>query len=403
MKKILLIFIAAALALSVAAGAVSGILTERAKSAEESRIANIMGAVSESYPEAENTFIEAMADENRIYEKQGRAVLASYGYDGEDTDGSDYDRAFLSWIGVSAAMFTVMFAFGAAIYFLMKRKQEQKNQLLISVLEDCLSENFQFTADDDELREAGDIRFAESIRQLEETLRLKTVKYNEEHDNTKTLVTDISHQLKTPISAMKVCFDMYLGAETAEEKEEFLTRSMIQMDKLESLAASLINISRLENNVITLRPEEVYLTDMLIGAVNTEYHKAAKKDIDIETEEFEDIRLMLDKKWTVEAIANIIDNAVKYSPEHSRINIRVNKLFSFVRIEIEDFGIGIPKEERNKIFARFFRGSSDAVKEQEGSGVGLYLTRKILEDQGGTVSVKSKQEAGSVFTVQLPL
>ena len=145
MKKILLIFIAAALALSVEAGAVSGILTERAKSAEESRIANIMGAVSESYPEAENTFIGAMADENRIYEKQGRAVLASYGYDGEDTDGSDYDRAFLSWIGVSAAMFTVMLAFGAAIYFLMKRKQEQKNQLLISVLEDCLSENFQFT------------------------------------------------------------------------------------------------------------------------------------------------------------------------------------------------------------------------------------------------------------------
>ena len=112
---------------------------------------------------------------------------------------------------------------------------------------------------------------------------------------------------------------------------------------------------------------------------------------------------MLDKKWTVEAIANIIDNAVKYSPEHSRINIRVNKLFSFVRIEIEDFGIGIPKEERNKIFARFFRGSSDAVKEQEGSGVGLYLTKEDPGRSGGTVSVKSKQEAGSVFTVQLPL
>ena len=236
-----------------------------------------MGAVSESYPEAENTFIEAMADENRIYEKQGRAVLASYGYDGEDTDGSDYDRAFFYLGSVCLRRCLQLCLLLEQPYIFMKRKQEQKNQLLISVLEDCLSENFQFTADDDELREAGDIRFAESIRQLEETLRLKTVKYNEEHDNTKTLVTDISHQLKTPISAMKVCFDMYLGAETAEEKEEFLTRSMIQMDKLESLAASLINISRLENNVITLRPEEVYLTDMLIGAVNTEYHKAAKK------------------------------------------------------------------------------------------------------------------------------
>ena len=272
----------------------------------------------------------------------------------------------------------------------------------MAVLEDCISENFRF-ADDDELRDAVDVQFAESLQRLEQKLRLKTAKFNEEHDNTKTLVTDISHQLKTPISAMKVCFDMYLEAETKEERDEFLNRSRIQMDKLENLTAALINISRLENNMITLTPEDVSLTDVLIGAINTEYHKAVAGDVEIETEDFEDVELRLDRKWTVEAFANIIDNAIKYSPPHSVVTIRVNKLFSFVRIEIEDRGIGIPKDERNRIFARFFRGSADAVKEQEGSGVGLYLTRKILEDQGGTVSVKSKLGEGSTFVIQLPL
>lgn len=398
-----MIFIAAAFVISIVSGAIGVILAERAKSAEESRIANIMGAVAVVCPEAENAVAEAVADKSYIYEAEGRDVLASYGYDRKDESTADYEGTLLYYVGVPAAVLTAMIAFGTAVYLFMKRKDEHKNQLLIDVLEDCRSENFRFAADDDELREEWDAGFAESIKQLEESLRLKTRRYNEEHDNTKTLVTDISHQLKTPISAMKVCFDMYLGAETEEEKEEFLKRSMSQMEKLESLTASLINISRLENNMITLSPEEVYLTDILIGAVNTEYHKAAAKDIEIVTEEFKDIRLKLDKKWTVEAVANIIDNAVKYSPEHSRINIRVNRLFSFVRIEIEDFGIGIPRKERNRIFSRFFRGNSDIVKEQEGSGVGLYLTRKILEDQGGTVSVKSKKEAGSIFVVQLPL
>lgn len=108
-------------------------------------------------------------------------------------------------------------------------------------------------------------------------------------------------------------------------------------------------------------------------------------------------------KWTVEAIANILDNAIKYSQCGSDIQIRAQKLYSFVRVEIEDKGIGIPKEEQNKIFTRFYRGNNDIVKNQEGSGIGLYLSRSILEEQGGTVSVRSSLGKGSIFVIQLPL
>ena len=110
-----------------------------------------------------------------------------------------------------------------------------------------------------------------------------------------------------------------------------------------------------------------------------------------------------DKKWTAEAIANIIDNAVKYSPAGTDIKLRVIKMFSFVRIEIEDSGTGIPRSERNRVFERFYRGNSADVKKQDGTGVGLYLTRRLIENQGGTVSVRPAAGGGSIFVVQLML
>ena len=196
---------------------------------------------------------------------------------------------------------------------------------------------------------------------------------------------------------------MYLEADTEAERAEFLSRSMEQIEKLESLTGALINISRLENAMITLRREPVSLKEILISAINGIYHKASQKGIAIDTPDFDDITLELDPKWTAEALMNLLDNAVKYSPPDSGIDILVQRRYSFVRLEFEDHCAGIPADERNQIFRRFFRGSGETVRRSEGSGVGLYLTRRILEDQGGTVSVKSSPGRGSVFTVQLPL
>lgn len=100
---------------------------------------------------------------------------------------------------------------------------------------------------------------------------------------------------------------------------------------------------------------------------------------------------------------NVLDNAIKYSPVKSAVSIQVTPMFSFVRIEIADQGIGIDKAEQNKIFQRFYRGANSFVKNCEGSGIGLFLTRRILEEQGGTVSVKSNPDDGSTFTIQLPM
>ena len=265
------------------------------------------------------------------------------------------------------------------------------------------ADDYSFENDSERLKTLGNQHFADSLSKLGSKLKLKATQLDREQDSTKTLVTDISHQLKTPISAMKTCFDMYLEADSQEEKNEFFYRSMAQMDRLESLAAALINVSRLETGMIELKTEKAFLTDIIITALNTVYQKSLDKDIMIETGEFTDICLELDSRWTAEAIANILDNGIKYSPAGSRIDIRVSRLYSFVRIEIEDRGIGIPKNEQNRIFRRFYRGDNDMVRAQDGSGVGLYLSRTIIERQGGTISVRSAEGEGSTFIIQLPL
>ena len=117
----------------------------------------------------------------------------------------------------------------------------------------------------------------------------------------------------------------------------------------------------------------------------------------------EDQRVCHDAGWTEEAVANVLDNAVKYSGEHTVISVRVTELVRNALIEIEDEGIGIRTEELTRIYQRFYRGKEAEQITKEGAGVGLYLTRMILERQGGTISAKRKKGRGTVFRITLPL
>lgn len=397
------VFVLLLLVCSICVGIFGGVVIYKAEKHELKRIQNIAGAVITEYPDAEKNFVEAVQDSEYSDVSAGIEIMSGYGYDYDMPMNYEYKK-FL-WIYAGAIFCISAIFIGGSICMIryIIKKHERQNKTILYMLDSCISGDYGFVEKDAFMRKLNEPHFADSLTKLAMNLKLKTERLEEEQNNTKAMVTDISHQLKTPVSAMKVCMDMYLEAESAEEKQEFLERSMIQLNRLEALESALINISRLENKMIILEKHQVMLTELLVGAVNMEYHKASEKNISIEVEEFDDVMIETDHKWTVEAIANIIDNGIKYSPSGSAIKIRANKLFSFVRIEIEDSGIGIPKDERNRIFTRFFRGSSDTVKKQEGSGVGLYLSRKILEDQGGTISVKSSNHGGSIFIVQLPL
>lgn len=225
-----------------------------------------------------------------------------------------------------------------------------------------------------------------------------------EENSTKSLITNISHQLKTPLSSLKMSHELAQEAElTYEERQEFLLMEEQEINKLEILLEELVHLSRLENHMIEIKPELSGIKKTLTEAINQVFMKAYSKDIKIQIDIEKDIHIKHDPKWTVEAISNVLDNAIKYSNAGSCVFIGVHKLPNLIMIDIEDEGMGIPTEELHRIFQRFYRGKSASCQVKEGAGIGLYLTRKIIEEQGGTIVAKRKLQNGTIFRITLPI
>ncbi len=215
-----------------------------------------------------------------------------------------------------------------------------------------------------------------------------------------SLVSDISHQVKTPIANVKLYAGILNRQDIPAEKRTQFSDSMeAQINKLDFLMQSLVKMSRLETGTFILNPVESRLIDTIAQAMNTVWSKAEQKDIEISTACGTDITVWHDPKWTAEAIGNILDNAVKYTQAGGKISVTVRPWQFYTRIDISDTGIGISKEHYNHIFQRFYR--EEKVAAEEGVGLGLYLANGIITRQKGYISVKSRVGEGTTFSVYL--
>lgn len=222
----------------------------------------------------------------------------------------------------------------------------------------------------------------------------------EDKQTIQALVSDISHQVKTPIANIQMFLSILQQHELAREKqEEFLHMMAGQIRKLDFLMESLIKMSRLETGTFSIHMEENRLYDTIAQAVSSIWTKAEQKNIELDVDCDSQVTVRHDAKWTAEALANLLDNAVKYTPEGGSVHVSVRPWQFYTRIDIADSGIGIAEEHYNHVFQRFFRAQEAAG--QEGVGLGLYLARGIITRQNGYMSVKSKQGAGTVFSVYL--
>lgn len=310
-----------------------------------------------------------------------------------------------------AGIVILLFSGTGAFLLFKKEKMKQKEQIQEKVdwvyeqLHRFHQGDFRILAWNEEIDEQDCWRLIhEKTRELGYFFSDMKERLAEEENNTKALITDISHQLKTPLASIRMCHDLS-GSEvlTQEERTEFLKTEAREIEKLEMLLDELVKLSRLENNMIKVKPERSGLKQTISEAVSQVFMKAYEKQIEISVEMENDIEVVHDRKWTVEALTNILENAVKYSGTGTSITIRVQPLLKNILVEVEDDGIGIPEEELHKIFRRFYRGTQAKEKVKDGAGVGLYLARSIIEQQGGTILAKRKPEKGSIFNIILPL
>ena len=215
-----------------------------------------------------------------------------------------------------------------------------------------------------------------------------------------SLVSDISHQVKTPIANIKLYTGILQNPNISEEKRDLFLQTMdAQIGKLDFLMQSLIKMSRLETGTFTLNPVKTRLNDTIAQAMNSVWAKAEQKKIELSVACDVEIVVSHDSKWTAEAIGNILDNAVKYTPMDGKIIITVRPWQFYTRIDISDTGIGIREEHYHDVFRRFYR--AEEVAAEEGVGLGLYLANGIITRQKGHISVKSKVGEGTTFSIYL--
>lgn len=294
------------------------------------------------------------------------------------------------FVGIWAAVATILL-----IFFLVKSRRTYRkiNQILEALIEGKKIEEVPFN-------ESIFSLLSNQLKTISNKLEFEIGRADLEKEQVKQLISNMSHQLKTPLANVMMYEELLEDSYLSEtQRKEFIQKLKAQSEKINWLLESLFKMSKLEQNVMTFDIAGNGIKDTIRRAVSAVYAKAEKKNITICVTEFDDTVLLHNPKWTTEVFVNILENAIKYTPTSGFIDISLERLETYGMIHFKDNGMGIAADEISQIFNRFYR--SKQVEDIEGSGIGLYLSKMILEKEKGYMTVKSEVGQGSIFSVFL--
>ena len=294
---------------------------------------------------------------------------------------------------LALAVLALLAAAGIALWTHLRSRRMLDT--LDRMLDDAIRGDFQESLYDESRLSALETRMAHYLSSSAVSAR----NLAEEKDKIKTLIGDISHQTKTPIANLLLYAQLLEEQDLPPESRAYVSALEGQAEKLRFLIDALVKTSRLESGVLAMTPKRHGLQQLLEDAAAQAAPRAEARGIAL-TVEPTDLSARFDPKWTTEALYNLVDNAVKYTPTGGSVTLRAVGYELFCRIDVTDTGPGIPEAEQAKIFQRFYR--SPAVSGEEGVGIGLYLARQIAAGQGGYLKVTSRPGEGSTFSLFLP-
>lgn len=287
-------------------------------------------------------------------------------------------------------------AFLCALIYALYEKRYVRRTLnnLDSMIIKALDGEFSEDDYDESLKSSIETKFARYLAASSKSFN----GVKEEKERIKTLISDISHQTRTPVANIRLYTQLLGEQNLGEESRDCLEALESQTEKLQILIEALVKTSRLETGILELHTKPEPLRNIVERSVEQYRPKADEKNIKLDAFT-SDISAVCDAKWTEEAVCNLLDNAVKYTPDGGNITVRMSEYEMFCRIDVTDDGNGISEEEQPKIFGRFYRGKD--VYNKQGVGIGLYLTRQIVSNEGGYMKVISSEGNGSTFSIFL--
>lgn len=270
------------------------------------------------------------------------------------------------------------------------------------ILEDAESKIQAFLAGDIDARiendEEGELyKLFWSINNMSAVLTSKVAKENHEKEFLKNTISDISHQLKTPLAALNIYNGILEEAEDMEQVREFTCLSVKELDRIDTLVQNLLKITRLDAGTMVFHKEEENVSEIIKDIELHFAYRAETEGKSIVVSGEDNVTFFCDRDWITEALENLVKNALDHTKEGDSVFIAWSRFHTLLKIEVRDSGCGIHPEDIHHIFKRFYR--SRFSKDSQGIGLGLSLTKAIVEAHGGTIEVDSQIGVGTMFTM----
>ena len=360
-----------------------------------SKIAVIVSLVEEEYPNIDRSeLISILNSDDKISED----IFSRYGIDVQkESIIMENDRLFSRFIIIYNILFIGLALSIILLYLKHENNQDKEIKRIVKCIKEINKKNYAINIEDNTEDELSILK----NEIYKTTVMLKEMAESSKDDKLrlKDSLSDISHQLKTPLTSINIMLDNILDNPNMDEdtKEKFIQSIKREVTNISNLATEILKLSKFDANVVRFENKEVLVKDIIKKAISNVEMMAEIKNVEIKVVFHDNVKLVCDLNWQVEAIINILKNCIEHSSENSFINIEVidNKIYK--EIIIKDSGEGIDKKDLLHIFERFYKGKNSS---KDSVGIGLALAKKIIEMNNGSISVNSVKGKGTIFTIR---
>lgn len=353
------------------------------------KINSIISNIKNKYPNIEESDIIEIINN----EEDSEDILSKYGIDSITKNDKVNNKLRI----ISLIIIITFDSLIILIFYLYDKNKSKKIKEITKMISKI--NNRQFDIDINDFNE-GELSILKNEISKTTTM-LRQVADNSVKDklNLKDSLGDISHQLKTPLTSITIMIDNILDSPDMDEKtrKKFLINIKREILNINFLVMSLLKLSKFDANVVKFNKESVYLKDIIIESFKNVSMIKELKNITIKVSGDDNIKLLCDFKWQVESITNILKNSIEHTSEYGTVEVNYSENKLYTRILIKDNGKGINSDDLPHIFDRFYKGKNGS---DDSFGIGLSLSKTIIEKEGGSITVKSTPNIGTIFTIK---
>lgn len=359
------------------------------------KIASLVNLLEKEYPDIDRNELISILNSN---DKVSEDIFSRYGIDIQNESIIvENDQLFSGFIIVYNILFIGLSLSLILLYLKHEKAQNKEIKKITKCIEEINKKNYSINIDENSEDELSILK--NELYKI--TIMLKEDAENSKKDKLKLKdsLSDISHQLKTPLTSINIMLDNILDNPDMDNntKEKFIQNIKREITNISSLATEILKLSKFDASVIKFEKEQVFINDLVEGAISNVEMMAELKNINIEVTNQDNIKLVCDAKWQTEAITNILKNCIEHSKENSTITIDIDSNKIYKQITIRDNGEGIDEKDLPHIFERFYKGKNSS---KDSVGIGLALAKTIIEKNNGSVKVDSKKGKQTTFIIK---